>query len=109
MFLCGNGALGCDGDIYAANETSQVLKVGTTRRNNYTLIGDPIYSGGQLRGDHIVGDDQCIYWPPSSANHLLKFDPEAQQLPSLVGDERLPLGGVNMDREAFNTWRRVGL
>jgi hypothetical protein len=37
-------------------------------------------------GDPIVGADKCIYWPPRKANRVLKFDPETQQLPSLVGD-----------------------
>jgi hypothetical protein len=50
-------------------------------------IGDSIYSGyGEGWGGPIVGADKCIYWPPTYANHLLKFDPETQQLPSLVGD-----------------------
>jgi hypothetical protein len=35
----------------------------------------------------IVGVDKCIYWPPSDANRVLKFDHETQQLPSLVGDD----------------------
>jgi hypothetical protein len=88
-FLCWNGALAGDGYIYAANETGQLLKVGTTR-NNYTWIGDPIYSGsgGRGWGDPIVGADKCIYWPPlGHATHVLKFDPGTQQLPSLVGDD----------------------
>jgi hypothetical protein len=41
-FDCGNGVLGGNGYIYAANESGQVLKVHTTS-NNYTWIGDPIY------------------------------------------------------------------
>ena len=88
LFDCGNGVLGCDGYIYAANESGQVLKVDTTH-NNYTWIGDPIYLGDEQGwGDPIVGADLCIYWPPSSANCVLRFDPETQQvLPSLVGDD----------------------
>jgi hypothetical protein len=42
--------------------------------------------------DPIVGVDKCIYWPPCSANRVLKFDPETQQLPSLVGDDLGDLG-----------------
>jgi hypothetical protein len=76
-----------DGNIYAVNKYGQVLKVDTTI-NKYTWIGDPLYSEmGEGWGDPIVGDDKCIYWPPSSANRVLKFDPETQQLPSLVGDD----------------------
>jgi hypothetical protein len=87
QFNCGNGAFGCDGYIYAANDYGQVLKVDATR-NNYTWIGDPIYSGRGIGwGDAIVGVDKCIYWPPTSANRVLKFDPETQQLPSLVGGD----------------------
>jgi hypothetical protein len=85
-FDCGNGVLGGDGYIYAANGAGQVLQIDTTN-SNYTWIGDPIYSGGYGWGDPIVGVDKCIYWPPCSANRVLKFDPETQQLPWLVGDD----------------------
>jgi hypothetical protein len=43
-FLCGNGVLAGDGDIYAANKYGQVLQIDTAR-NNFTWIGDKIYSG----------------------------------------------------------------
>jgi hypothetical protein len=85
-FECGNGVLGCDGDIYAANESGQVLQIDTTN-GNYTWIGDPIHSRGRGWGDPIVGVDKCIYWPPLYSNRVLKFDPETQQLPSLVGGD----------------------
>ena len=86
MFGCGNGVLGSDGYIYAANKFGQVFQIDTTS-NNYTWIGGCIYSSrGQGWGDPIVGVDKCIYWPPLYANRVLKFDPETQQLPSLVGD-----------------------
>ena len=86
-FECGNGVLGGDGYIYAANYSGQVLKIDTTI-SDYTWIGDPIDSAcGQGWGDPIVGADMCIYWPPRYANRVLKFDPETQQLPSLVGDD----------------------
>jgi hypothetical protein len=90
-FHCENGVLAGDGRIYAANRFGQVLKVDTTS-NTYTLIGDEIFPGmGWGWGGPIVGADKCIYWPPSGANRVLKFDPETHQLPSLVGDD---LGGV---------------
>jgi hypothetical protein len=84
---CGNGVLGDDGFIYAANSVGRVLKVDTVN-NNYTWIGDRIFSERE-RGwvDPIVGVDKCIYWPPCDANRVLKFDPETQQLPSLVGGD----------------------
>ena len=78
-FDCGgNGVLAGDGYIYAMNQYGQVLQVDTTS-NNYTWIGDRIYSGirGKGWGDPIIGVDKCIYWPPSD--------------PSLVGDD---LGGT---------------
>jgi hypothetical protein len=79
--------LGGDGYVYAVNDSGQVLKV-DKKSNNYTFIGDRIYSGGGVEwGDPIVGVDKCIYWPPSNADRVLKFDPETQQLPSLVGDD----------------------
>jgi len=84
---CGNGVLCGDGDIYAANQSGQVLKVDTTN-GNYTWIGDKIAEFvGQGWGDPIIGVDKCIYWPSYNANRVLKFDPETQQLPSLVGDD----------------------
>jgi hypothetical protein len=85
-FRCRNGVLGGDGYIYAVNESGQVLQIDTTS-NNYTWIGDRIYSRRWGWGNPIVGADKCIYWPPCSANRVLKFDPETQQLPSLVGDD----------------------
>jgi hypothetical protein len=92
QLYCGNGVLAGDGYIYAANGAGHVLKVDATR-NNYTWIGDPICSGYAGWGDPIVGVDKCIYWPPlDHANRVLKFDPETQQMPSLVGDD---LGGGN--------------
>ena len=94
-FRCGNGVLGGDGYIYAANDVGQVLKVDVTMNSNYTWIGDPIYSVGW--GDPIIGADKCIYWPPSSANRALKFDPETHLLPSLVGgDLGKENGGVEL-------------
>jgi hypothetical protein len=92
-FMCGNGVLGGDGYIYAANGDGQVLQIDTTN-SDYTWIGDRIYSEAAW-GDPIVGVDECIYWPPSRANRVLKFDPETQQLPSLVGDD---LGGGALDK-----------
>ena len=87
-FNCRNGVLGCGGDIYSVNRVGQVLHVDTTS-NDYTWIGDPIHDSrnGLGWGDPIIGVDKCIYWPPSHANRVLKFDPETQQLPSLVGDD----------------------
>jgi outer membrane protein assembly factor BamB len=86
-FECGNGVLAGDGDIYSVNHSGQVLKVDTTN-GNYTWIGDKIAEFvGQGWGDPIIGVDKCIYWPSYNANRVLKFDPETQQLPSLVGDD----------------------
>jgi hypothetical protein len=74
--------------LFSANGGGQVLQIDTTS-NNYTWIGDEIYSGYGFEGwgDPIIGADQCIYWPPSSAKRVLKFDPETQHFPSLVGDD----------------------
>ena len=94
-FMCDKGVLGGDGNIYAANAAGQVLKIdaGVRMNSDHTWIGDPIYSGNGVGWSvPIVGVDKCIYWPPYSANRVLKFDPEAQQLPSLVGEDDLRAG-----------------
>jgi hypothetical protein len=74
------------------NDSGQVLQIDTTS-NNYTWIGDPIYSGSGGWGDPIIGVDKCVYWPPTYAHRVLKFDPETQQFPSLVGDDLGEEGG----------------
>jgi hypothetical protein len=87
MCRCGNGVLAGYGNIYSLNIYGQVLQI-DTKNSDYTWIGDRICLPWiQVRGDPIVGVDKCIYWPPSDgvANRVLKFDPETQQLPSLVG------------------------
>jgi hypothetical protein len=85
-FEGGNGVLGGNGYIYAVNDCGQVLQIDTTI-SDYTWIGDELCSDEIGWGDPIIGADKCIYWPPSDANRVLKFDPETQQLPSLVGDD----------------------
>jgi hypothetical protein len=92
-FGCGNGVLCGDGFIYAANDDGQVLQIDTTN-NNYTCIGDPIHTEWEQGwGDPIVGVDQCIYWPPCNANHVLVYDPMTpqewplQEWPLLMGDD----------------------
>ena len=77
VFGCGNGVLGSDGYIYAANKFGQVFQIDTTS-NNYTCtwIGDRIYSRrsgttAEGWGHPIVGVDKCIYWPPRDANRVL--------------------------------------
>jgi hypothetical protein len=57
--MCNKGVVGGDGYIYAANKYGQVLKV-DTKSNDYTWIGDRIFSGGW--SDPIIGVDKCIYW-----------------------------------------------
>ena len=92
-FDCENGVgllLAGDGFIYAANRSGQALQIEDATNNDYTWIGDRIYSRytGMGWGDPIVGIDKCIYWTPRDANRVLvKFDPDTQQLPSLVGDD----------------------
>jgi streptogramin lyase len=107
---CGNGVLCGDGDIYAANQSGQVLKVDTTN-GNYTWIGDPndSHHKGTEWGDPIVGGDKCIYWPPFNANRVLKFDPETQQLPSLVGDDLAAEGEDLAEGECKLKWQSGAL
>jgi hypothetical protein len=82
----GNGVLGRDGCIYAANKDGQVLKIDSTN-NFHCIVGNTVeldlYEIGWR--DAILGMDGCIYWPPYRATQILKYDPHSN-LTSLVGD-----------------------
>ena len=101
QFKYHNGVLASDGYIYAVKESGKVLLQIDSTRSRYTTtwIGDRINVGNGRAGwgDPIVGIDKCIYWPPSYANRVLKFDPETQQLPLLVG-------GI-LREERWRTWQ----
>ena len=88
-FYCGgNGALGRDGCIYAADKNGRVLKIDTTN-NSHCFVGKTIeWWGPDEFGwrDGILGIDGCIYWPPVNACRTLKYDPHSN-LTSLVGDD----------------------
>ena len=90
-FRCsGNGVLGRDGCIYAAvrhHGRVHVLKIDTTN-NSHCIVGSRVKSdpNGFGWGDAILGIDGCIYWPPTDATHILKYDPHSN-LSSLVGDD----------------------
>ena len=66
-FYCENGVLGGDGDIYAANNSDQVLKIDVRMNCDYTTwIVDEFDNEECGFGwcDPVVGVDNCIYWPP---------------------------------------------
>ena len=78
IFDCtGNGVLGRDGHIYAFMEIGQVLKIDTAIAT-YSFVGDimKVSSNDKLM-DAALGNDGCIYWAPSHANRVLKYDPRA--------------------------------
>jgi hypothetical protein len=89
---------------------------GTVVGNDDFVYGIPYYNAkriikfdpanpdtnGMGWGDPIIGVDKCIYWTPNFANRVLKFDPETQQLPSLVGDD-LGEGGFKWLNGALGT------
>ena len=84
----GDGALGRDGCIYAVDKFGRVdlLKI-DTKNNLHCLVGNTVewnYHGTGW-GDGILGIDGCIYWPPTSAKHILKYDPNSN-ITSMVGD-----------------------
>lgn len=88
---CGGGAVGRNGNIYAANVKGQVLKI-DIEQGGYCFIGSPLrpdmgdgiidrnpFRDSQIvrgLGDAIMGGDGCIYWPTKENNvRVLKFDP----------------------------------
>ncbi len=81
-----HGAIIRDGFIYAINAKGLVLEIDLEQRS-HTFIENTVLSKkdciGWGRG--ILGNDRCIYWPPSHAHRTLKFDPETRVI-SLVGD-----------------------
>ena len=94
-FHCsGNGVLARDGCIYATFGAGRVLKIDTTN-NSHCSVGNTVQSDpdGFGWGDAILGIDGCIYWPPTSATYILKYDPHSN-LTSLVGDDL----GDDMDK-----------
>ena len=86
-FLCGNGVVGRDGNIYAAADDGQVLKIDVVNNTHY-FVGNIVKSSHRHIGwcSAIVAIDGYIYWPPCDANRTLKFDIETQ-IASLVGDD----------------------
>ena len=102
----GKGILANDGYIYSASFHGQVLKIihtGTSsaeqeesssstsdKEESYTWIGERINSDRLGWGDPVIGIDKCIYWPPTGASHVLKYDPcqpQPSQGPVLVGED----------------------
>ena len=91
----GNGVVGRDGCIYAAVRDGRMLKIDTTN-NTFCTFGKKVdwqcfavtgwRDGFTGWGDGILGIDGCIYWPPSNAAEILKYDPHSN-LTSLVGDD----------------------
>jgi hypothetical protein len=86
---CGNGVLGRDGHIYAADSgAGGVLQIDTAN-NTYSFVGDYVedksWSYDLKWGDPIVGNDNCIYWPPVFSECTLKYDIE-EDFSSLKGD-----------------------
>ena len=92
-FMCGNGVLGRDGYIYAANTFGHVLRIDTVN-NSYDFVGGAVMTSHKDKrwGEPVLGIDGCIYWPPHNATHVLKFNPETNET-SLVGDN---LGNASM-------------
>ena len=99
----GNGNLGRDRCIYAANCNSRVLKIDSTKINTYCIVSNTYYSdhgdhGGW--GDGILGVDGCIYWPPAGAAQILNYDPHSN-VTSLVGGR---LGTHDVDAHDVIKW-----
>ena len=87
MYCSKNGVLGRDGRVHAVVRDRRVLKIDTTN-NSHCIVGNEIDRDCGVTGriDGILGIDGCIYWPPSNAAEILKYDPHSN-LTSLVGDD----------------------
>ena len=87
-FGCRVGVLGRDGFIYAADvkHGGRVLKIDVVN-NSYSFVGGILLPHSLCRwGAAGLGNDGCIYWPPTGGIRALKYDPETQEA-SLVGDD----------------------
>lgn len=84
-FGCGDGVIGRDGNIYAATDAGQVLRIDAVNSILH-FVGNQVDSSQQCAGwgSALLGNDGCIYWPPYCARQTLKFDP-VKQVASLVG------------------------
>ena len=81
IFKCtGDGALGRDGYIYAADNDGLVLKIDTTN-NSHSIVGTRLDISYQNTWwcDAILGIDGCMYWPPLDSDIILKYDPYIDQ------------------------------
>ena len=96
-FVCFGGALGRDGNIYAANNRGQILMI-DIYNDDYRFLTTYVKSDHQRDGwaDGILGGDGCIYWPPCNASFVLKFDPSKKEA-ELVGE-----------RMGTSTWKWFG-
>ena len=54
----------------------QILRIDTAN-NDLKVIGSKIYDGeeGPGWGRPVIGDDKCIYFPPSYHDRVLKYNP----------------------------------
>ena len=73
------GVLTSNGNIYSANKHGQILKV-DVKQNSCSMIGGRAYNGyGSGWGRPVLGDDKCLYFPPSQHGRVLNFNPTTQR------------------------------
>lgn len=80
------GALGRDGHIYAAVTSPwlepALLRIDTKNNTSFMLKVDlPIHNDQR---DAVVGNDGCIYWPPSTSKFIIKYDPRTKHTSAVV-------------------------
>ena len=88
-FMCGTGALGRGGYIYAESNQfpAAILKIDVVKNTySFTRITVPYEDYEFGWAGAILGCDWCIYFPPHDANQVLKFDTDTN-VTSLVGDD----------------------
>ena len=73
-----------DGNIYAANDYGQILKIDLTSKT-CSLFGYGIHTNNRGWGLPVLGADKCIYFPPSQHERVLKFNTSTRKI-SLIGD-----------------------
>ena len=74
------GVLLGDGNIYAANDYGQILRIDTVQ-DNWEYIGSSLYNTKSYYwGRPVLGADKCIYFLPLCHDRVLKYNSTTQSI-----------------------------